>query len=162
MHCSIDPLTFFFSVQIVQLILLRSWCRVITRILTKIRMVDVTHGRIKAWPKSAGGTSKVAYAFENLFCHRTIISSKFPPFVLLDRTAALRLFSKQILNKSEGMGVITTMEWPLVLSLLGAWVLVFICLCRGIKQSGKVSSSRDRFPLLRQIRVLRWWTDCSF
>jgi len=49
-------------------------------------------------------------------------------------------FYKQILNKSEGMGVITTMEWPLVLSLLGAWVLVFICLCRGIKQSGKVSS----------------------
>jgi len=46
--------------------------------------------------------------------------------------------SNYILNKSQGIGYISTMEWPLVLSLLAAWVLVFMCLCRGIKFSGKV------------------------
>jgi solute carrier family 6 amino acid transporter-like protein 5/7/9/14 len=48
------------------------------------------------------------------------------------------IFSNYILNKSPSIGFISTMEWPLVLSLLAAWVLVFICLCRGIKTSGKV------------------------
>ncbi|CAF1058426.1 unnamed protein product [Rotaria sordida] len=47
-------------------------------------------------------------------------------------------FNNYILNKSPGMGFISTMEWPLVLCLLAAWVLVFICLCRGIKTSGKL------------------------
>jgi len=46
--------------------------------------------------------------------------------------------SNYILNKSPGIGFISSMEWPLVLSLLAAWVLVFICLIRGIKTSGKV------------------------
>lgn len=64
------------------------------------------------------------------------------------------LLSKQILNKSEGMGVITTMEWPLVLSLLGAWVLVFICLCRGIKQSGKVSVNEQSLLVLSSFFTL--------
>ena len=45
--------------------------------------------------------------------------------------------SNYILNKSPGIGFISSMEWPLVLSLLAAWVLVFICLCRGIKNFGK-------------------------
>ncbi|CAF4662633.1 unnamed protein product, partial [Rotaria magnacalcarata] len=35
------------------------------------------------------------------------------------------------------MGSISTVEWPLALCLLAAWTLVFICLCRGIKSSGK-------------------------
>ncbi|CAF1020392.1 unnamed protein product [Rotaria sp. Silwood1] len=47
-------------------------------------------------------------------------------------------FNNYILNKSPGMGFISTIEWPLVLCLLGAWTLVFICLCRGIKTSGKL------------------------
>lgn len=46
--------------------------------------------------------------------------------------------SNQILNKSPGFDYISTMEWPLVLCLLGTWVLVFLCLFRGIKMSGKV------------------------
>jgi solute carrier family 6 amino acid transporter-like protein 5/7/9/14 len=50
----------------------------------------------------------------------------------------LFLFSNYILNKSQGFDFISTMEWPLVLSLLAAWLLVFVCLCRGIKYSGKV------------------------
>ncbi|CAM4866858.1 unnamed protein product [Rotaria socialis] len=47
-------------------------------------------------------------------------------------------FNNYILNKSAGMGSISTVEWPLALCLLAAWTLVFICLCRGIKSSGKL------------------------
>jgi solute carrier family 6 amino acid transporter-like protein 5/7/9/14 len=34
------------------------------------------------------------------------------------------------------------MEWPLVLCLLATWILVFICLFRGIKTSGKVRKKK--------------------
>jgi hypothetical protein len=58
------------------------------------------------------------------------LKEKFVSFLLVT--------SNYILNKSQGMGYISSLEWPLVLSLLAAWALVFICLCRGIKTSGKV------------------------
>lgn len=59
------------------------------------------------------------------------------------RTDSLRLVcSNYILNKSPGMGFISTMEWPLVLSLLGAWIIIYACLCRGVKLSGKVRRVR--------------------
>lgn len=51
-------------------------------------------------------------------------------------------YSNYILNKSPGMGYISTMEWPLVLCLLGTWILVYVCLCRGVKLSGKVRKEK--------------------
>lgn len=59
--------------------------------------------------------------------------------------------SNYILNKSQGIGYISTLEWPLVLSLLAAWVLVFICLCRGIKTTGKVRESNEIVWCFREL-----------
>ncbi|CAF2737142.1 unnamed protein product [Rotaria sp. Silwood2] len=68
-------------------------------------------------------------------------------------------FNNYILNKSPGMGFISTMEWPLVLCLLGAWILVFVCLCRGIKSSGKVVYFTAVFPyVILLILGIRGWT----
>ncbi|CAF1181269.1 unnamed protein product [Adineta steineri] len=68
-------------------------------------------------------------------------------------------FNNFILNKSQGIGYISTMEWPLVLSLLAAWVLVFACLCRGIKLSGKVVYFTSIFPyVILLILGIRGWT----
>ena len=48
---------------------------------------------------------------------------------------------------SEGLHDMGGLRWQLVLCLLGAWLLVFVCLIKGIKSQGKVrtlprSSSR--------------------
>ncbi|CAF3969028.1 unnamed protein product [Rotaria sp. Silwood1] len=41
-------------------------------------------------------------------------------------------FNNYILNKSEGIDFISTIDWRLVLCLLGTWILIYICLCGGI------------------------------
>ena len=41
---------------------------------------------------------------------------------------------------SDGIDDMGSMSWRLVLCLLFAWVVVFLCLSKGIKSSGKVCS----------------------
>ncbi|CAF0879596.1 unnamed protein product [Adineta ricciae] len=72
-------------------------------------------------------------------------------------------FNNYILNKSTGMSDISTMEWPLVLSLLAAWVIIYGCLCRGVKLSGKlrlyVVYFTSVFPyVILLILGIRGWT----
>ncbi|CAF1409805.1 unnamed protein product [Didymodactylos carnosus] len=63
-----------------------------------------------------------------------------------------------ILNKSPGIGYISTIEWPLVLSLLASWVLVFICLIRGTKSFSKVVYFTVIFPyVILLILGIRGW-----
>ncbi|KAL5015178.1 hypothetical protein ScPMuIL_009448 [Solemya velum] len=50
------------------------------------------------------------------------------------------------INESEGIGQIGLPRWSLVLSLLLAWVVCFLCIIRGIKTSGKVVYFTAIFP----------------
>ena len=34
-------------------------------------------------------------------------------------------------------------KWDLALALLGAWIIAFLCMIKGIKSSGKVMIKRD-------------------
>ena len=43
-----------------------------------------------------------------------------------------------VLELSPGIHELGGIRWQLVLCLLAAWVIVFLCLCKGIKSSGKV------------------------
>ncbi|GFQ66109.1 sodium- and chloride-dependent glycine transporter 1 [Trichonephila clavata] len=43
-----------------------------------------------------------------------------------------------VLQQSSGIEDLGPFQWPLVFCLLIAWVLVFVCVMRGIKSSGKV------------------------
>ncbi|CAF1078151.1 unnamed protein product, partial [Didymodactylos carnosus] len=81
---------------------------------------------------------------------------------LLDRKPVLPsddYFNNYILNKSPGIDYTSTVEWPLAVSLLAAWTLVFICLIRGIKSSGKVVYFTAVFPyVILLILGIRGWT----
>ncbi|GFX40503.1 sodium- and chloride-dependent glycine transporter 2 [Trichonephila clavipes] len=44
----------------------------------------------------------------------------------------------KVLQQSAGIESVGTFQWPLVLTLFIAWILIFICVMRGIKSSGKV------------------------
>jgi len=52
----------------------------------------------------------------------------------------LYIFSKVVLDITDGIHDIGTLKWELVLCLLLAWVLVCFCLARGIKSGGKVTA----------------------
>ena len=62
------------------------------------------------------------------------------------------------LDASESISYARTFNWKLFLCLLLAWVVVYLCLFRGIKSSGKVSYSllscncdRMQFPSVQVI-----------
>lgn len=44
-----------------------------------------------------------------------------------------------MLVTSSGIDQIGTIQWHLVVALMGAWILVFLCLIKGVKSVGKVS-----------------------
>ena len=52
--------------------------------------------------------------------------------------ATATLFRFKVLEISPGIHDLGHVRWQLFLCLLAAWVLVFLCLCKGIKSSGKV------------------------
>ena len=49
------------------------------------------------------------------------------------------IFSNYVLDISEGIHDLGPVRWQLALCLLAAWVLVCLCLIKGIKSQGKVS-----------------------
>ncbi len=46
------------------------------------------------------------------------------------------------------------LQWKLVLSLLGAWVIVFLCLIKGVQSTGKVVYFTATFPYVVLIILL--------
>ncbi|XP_064631978.1 sodium- and chloride-dependent glycine transporter 1-like [Lineus longissimus] len=57
-------------------------------------------------------------------------------------------YKHRVLKMSGGIEDIGLPQWDLVLCLLLAWVIVFFCLIRGIKSSGKVVYFTALFPYL--------------
>ena len=46
-----------------------------------------------------------------------------------------------MLGISDGIDQMGTVKWDLALCLLLAWIVVYACICKGIRSSGKVSES---------------------
>ena len=47
-------------------------------------------------------------------------------------------FSNYVLEKSSGLEEFGTVRWHLAVALVCAWILIFLCLMKGIKSVGKV------------------------
>ena len=47
-------------------------------------------------------------------------------------------FRNKVLGMSDGIEEIGTPKWDITLCLLLAWIVVFLCICKGIRSSGKV------------------------
>ena len=48
-------------------------------------------------------------------------------------------FSRHILQISESISDMGDVSWQIVLSLVLAWIIVYLCLIKGVASSGKVS-----------------------
>ena len=47
-------------------------------------------------------------------------------------------FRKKVLHISSGIDDMGAVRWDLALVLLFAWIVVYCCICKGIKTSGRV------------------------
>ncbi|XP_064624664.1 sodium- and chloride-dependent glycine transporter 1-like [Lineus longissimus] len=63
-------------------------------------------------------------------------------------------FHNYMLDLSEGFHNMGEVKWQLALCLLLAWIIVFLCLVRGVKSSGKVVYVTATFPYLVLIILL--------
>ena len=49
-----------------------------------------------------------------------------------------------MLEQSSGIDVQGTVKWDLALILLLSWIMVYLCLWKGVRLTGKVSVSGER------------------
>ena len=47
-----------------------------------------------------------------------------------------------MLRISNGLGEPGPVNWDLALCLLLAWIICYLCVCKGVKSSGKVRSDK--------------------
>jgi SNF family Na+-dependent transporter len=67
-------------------------------------------------------------------------------------------WNKVVLKKSASIDETGDLVWQLVVSLIVAWVVTFLCLFRGVKMSGKIVYFTALFPyLVLFILGIRGW-----
>lgn len=66
----------------------------------------------------------------------------------LGRTASKEFWHRYVLQKSTGLEDIGTVQWHLAVALVVAWVIIFLCLMKGIKSVGKVVYVTATLPFL--------------
>jgi len=109
-----------------------------------------------------GTTIKVDCVYTNAtFCNETLeaIDSITAPFdlpVLKRSSSSKQYLEKSVLQESAGIEPenFGTPLWGLALSLLAAWIIIFCCLIKGIKSSGKVVYVTATFPYVVLIILL--------
>lgn len=69
-------------------------------------------------------------------------------------TCAQEFWEKSVLNQSSGLGVMTSIQWPILASLALAWILVFLSVSKGVKSIGKVSYVTAIFPYIVLVALL--------
>lgn len=78
---------------------------------------------------------------------------------LVRKTATEEFWERNVLELTSGVDEPGYVRWPLFLSLLGAWTIVFLCLIKGIKSSGKVMYIAATLPyLLLTVLLIRGCT----
>ncbi|XP_034950480.1 sodium- and chloride-dependent glycine transporter 1-like [Chelonus insularis] len=63
-------------------------------------------------------------------------------------TPAEEFFSRNILQISSGIHEIGGIVWPLFTCNLVSWIIIFLCICNGVKSVGKVVYFTATFPFL--------------
>ncbi|GIY20631.1 sodium- and chloride-dependent glycine transporter 2 [Caerostris darwini] len=84
-------------------------------------------------------------------------------------TSSEEFWLYKVLRQSDSIEDVGSFQWPLVLTLIIAWILVFFCVMRGIKTSGKVVYITATFPycvllclLVRGLTLPGAWNGISF
>ena len=69
-------------------------------------------------------------------------------------TAAQEYLENNVLGESDGIEEMGAPHWWLVLCLMAAWIVIFLCLIKGIKSSGRVVYFTATFPYVILVILL--------
>ncbi|XP_048123371.1 sodium- and chloride-dependent GABA transporter ine isoform X2 [Alosa alosa] len=69
-------------------------------------------------------------------------------------TASQQFFNRKMLDRTGGLEEAGTLRWELFLLLLLAWILIYLCIFKGIKSTGKVVYFTAIFPYVILIALL--------
>ena len=69
-------------------------------------------------------------------------------------SAASEYLKLEVLKESDGIENMGAIQWKLCLCLLAAWIVIFLCLVKGIQSSGKVVYFTATFPYFVLIILL--------
>ncbi|KAM6907479.1 sodium- and chloride-dependent GABA transporter ine [Xenentodon cancila] len=69
-------------------------------------------------------------------------------------TASQEFFKYKMLEQTSGVGEAGTLRWELFLILILAWILIYFCIFKGVKSTGKVVYFTALFPYVILIALL--------
>ncbi|XP_071954065.1 sodium- and chloride-dependent glycine transporter 1-like isoform X2 [Antedon mediterranea] len=86
--------------------------------------------------------------FYNLSSDGNITDAYTDPFKDMRKLPSYEFYRHEVLQITDGIGNLGGVRWQLALCLLLAWFIVFCCLAKGVKSSGKVMYFTATFPYL--------------
>ncbi|XP_029455802.1 sodium- and chloride-dependent GABA transporter 2-like [Rhinatrema bivittatum] len=69
-------------------------------------------------------------------------------------SAVIEFWERRVLNISDGIEHIGSLQWKLALCLLLAWIICYFCIWKGVKSTGKVVYITATFPYLMLVILL--------
>lgn len=113
------------------------------------------------WAKCGQVWNTCNCQLSNKASNMTVASEACNISVSVDNKTAERMFDsvteyweREVLRISSGVDNMGSFKWDLVLCLLLAWILVYVCICKGIKSSGKVMYVTATSPYLFMLILL--------
>ncbi|KAK2168558.1 hypothetical protein LSH36_16g14023 [Paralvinella palmiformis] len=74
-------------------------------------------------------------------------------------TPTTEFWENHVLQLTDGIHNLGSIRWPLLLCLLLAWIIVFACLCKGVKSSGKIGILYYLTPDFSRLLDFKVWIE---
>ncbi|VDI73287.1 solute carrier family 6 (neurotransmitter transporter, amino acid) member 5/7/9/14 [Mytilus galloprovincialis] len=82
--------------------------------------------------------TRIQQTYLNMSINTTVLSPIVNALNISRKTATEEFWENKVLEITNGIGTPGVIRWQLVLCLLAAWGIAFLCLIKGIETSGKV------------------------
>lgn len=115
------------------------------------RCVMTGKNLIQEYMNSTNITSGIALlGADNMtvFVPEDVYTARYSNCTNATQTASQQFWERYVLNITGGIEELGVVRWDLSLCLLASWVVVFLCLMKGVKSTGKVVYFTATFPYL--------------
>ncbi|XP_065298595.2 sodium-dependent proline transporter-like isoform X1 [Dermacentor albipictus] len=120
------------------------------------RCVSVEGNLVREYMNITNVTNGVQIVANNLTAvvPTDVFTSRYDNCTNATQTASQQFWERYVLNITSGIDDLGVIRWDLSLCLLASWVVVFLCLMKGVKSTGKVVYFTATFPYLVLIILL--------
>lgn len=120
------------------------------------RCVSTEKNLVREYMNVTNVTNGVLLAVNNVTAvvPNDVFTARFNSCTNATQTASQQFWERYVLNITSGIDDLGVVRWDLSLCLLASWVVVFLCLMKGVKSTGKVVYFTATFPYLVLIILL--------